>query len=83
MNPGKHGIYYFYNFSTSPITIINATNTSTPRIWDYVEALGERSVVVNVPITYPVHKIAGSIVSGIPPWYIDERSVYPETSSAG
>jgi predicted AlkP superfamily phosphohydrolase/phosphomutase len=30
-----------------------------------------------VPVTYPVHKIAGSIVSGIPPWYIDERSVYP------
>jgi predicted AlkP superfamily phosphohydrolase/phosphomutase len=77
-NPGKHGIYYFYNFSTSPITIINSTNTSTPRIWDHVEALGERSVVVNVPITYPVHKIAGSIVSGIPPWYIDERSAYPE-----
>jgi predicted AlkP superfamily phosphohydrolase/phosphomutase len=77
VNPGKHGIYYFYNFSTSPITITNATDTSTPRIWDYVEALDERSVVVNVPVTYPVHKIAGSIVSGIPPWYIDERSVYP------
>jgi len=77
VNPGKHGIFYFYNFSTSPITITNSTNTSTPRIWDYVEALGERSVAVNVPVTYPVHKMAGSIVSGIPPWYIDERSVYP------
>jgi predicted AlkP superfamily phosphohydrolase/phosphomutase len=78
MNPGKHGIYYFYNFSTSPITITNATNTSSPRIWDYVQALDGRSVVVNVPVTYPVHAISGSIVSGIPPWYIDERSVYPE-----
>ena len=78
VNPGKHGIYYFYNFSTSPITIVNSTDTSTPRIWDYVEALGERSVVVNVPITYPVRKIAGSMVSGIPPWYIDKRSVYPD-----
>jgi predicted AlkP superfamily phosphohydrolase/phosphomutase len=78
VNPGKHGIYYFYDFSTSPTTIVNATKTSTPRIWDYVEAADDRSVVVNVPITYPVHKIAGSIVSGIPPWYIDERSVYPE-----
>lgn len=77
VNPGKHGIYYFYNFSTDPITIANSTNTSTPRIWDYVEALGERSVAVNVPVTYPVHKISGSIVSGIPPWYIDQRSVYP------
>lgn len=78
MNPGKHGIYYFHNFSTSPYTITNSTNTSTPRLWDYVEALNGRSVVVNVPVTYPVHEISGSIVSGIPPWYIDNRSVYPD-----
>jgi predicted AlkP superfamily phosphohydrolase/phosphomutase len=77
VNPGKHGIYYFYNFSTNPITITNATDTSTPRIWDYVEAAKEMSVVVNVPVTYPARKISGSMVSGIPPWYIDERSVYP------
>ena len=75
VNPGKHGIYYFYNFSTFPLTIANATNTSTPRIWDYVRAFEGRSVVVNVPVTYPVHAISGSIVAGIPPWYIDERSV--------
>lgn len=78
VNPGKHGIYYFYNFSTSPPTIANSTNTSTPRIWDYVEGLGENSVVVNVPFTYPVHKMSGSIVAGIPPWYIDKGSVYPD-----
>ena len=77
VNPGTHGIYYFYNFSTSPITIINATNSSTPRIWDYVGASKGRSVLVNVPITYPAHEIAGAMVSGIPPWFIDERSVYP------
>jgi len=78
VNPGKHGIYYFYNFSTSPLTITNSTDTSTPRIWDYVQSMDERSVVVNVPVTYPVHEISGSMVSGIPPWFIDERSVYPE-----
>jgi predicted AlkP superfamily phosphohydrolase/phosphomutase len=77
VNPGRHGIYYFYNFSTSPLTITNATNTSTPRIWDYVESLDGRSVVVNVPVTYPVKGLSGAMVSGIPPWYIDEKSVYP------
>lgn len=77
VNPGKHGIYYFYNFATSPPTITNATNSSTPRIWDYVESFQQNSVVVNVPVTYPVHKISGAIVSGIPPWYVDEKSVYP------
>src|SRR5579862_9510364 len=78
VNPGKHGIYYFYNFATSPITIVNATNSSTPRIWDYLGALNERSVVVNVPVTYPVQEMSGSMVAGIPPWFIDEKSVYPD-----
>ena len=77
VNPGKHGIYYFYNFTTSPATIINATDSSAARIWDYVGASGGRSVVVNVPITYPVTEISGSIVSGIPPWYVDKRAVSP------
>ena len=79
VNPGKHGIYYFYNFSTSPATIVNATNSSTPRIWDYVQAADGRSVVVNVPVTYPVREISGTMIAGIPPWFWDKRSVYPET----
>ncbi len=78
VNPGKHGIYYFYNFTNSPLTITNATDTSTPRIWDYVEALNQGSVIVNVPITYPAHPILGAMISGIPPWFFDERSVFPE-----
>jgi predicted AlkP superfamily phosphohydrolase/phosphomutase len=82
MNPGKHGIFYFYNFSTSPPTIINSTNTSAPRIWDLVGATGGRSVIVNVPITYPASRISGFLVSGIPPWYVDARSVYPPTLMA-
>ncbi len=77
VNPGKHGIYYFYDFSTTPLTITNATYSTTPRIWDYVQAVNGRSVVVNVPLTYPAHPVSGFMVSGIPPWYFDERSVYP------
>lgn len=77
VNPGKHGIFYFYNFATSPISITNATNTKTPRIWDYVGAAGFASVVVNVPVTYPAQRVTGSIVAGIPPWFLDGRSVYP------
>jgi len=78
MNPGKHGIFYFYDFAQIPLKIVNATNSSTPRIWDYIKAVGGRSVMVNVPVTYPVGEVSGSIVAGIPPWYLDERSVFPK-----
>lgn len=77
VNPGKHGIFYFFNFSTTPFTIVNATNSSTPRIWDYVQTINGRSILVNVPVTYPVREFSGKMVSGIPPWFIDEKSVYP------
>lgn len=77
VNPGKHGIFYFYNFSTVPITVVNSTDTTTPRIWDYVGATGGTSVSVNVPVTYPAAEIRGCMVAGIPPWFFDERSVQP------
>lgn len=82
VNPGKHGIYYFYNFSKSPPSIINSSDTTIPRIWDLVGAAGGRSIVVNVPVTYPATRTSGVLVSGIPPWFVDERSVYPSSLMA-
>ncbi len=76
VNPGEHGVFYFYDFADSP-RIANATDVCAPRIWDYIEPLGGRSVVVNVPVTYPAREVSGVMVAGIPPWFVDERSAYP------
>ena len=78
VNPGKHGIYYFHNFSTTPTTITNSYQYVDSKNLGLCWSLEERSAVVNVPVTYPVHKISGSMVAGIPPWYFDEKSVYPD-----
>ena len=63
--------FYFAAHDNQHHQHIDSKNLGLRRSFD------ERSVVVNVPVTYPVHKISGSIVSGIPPWYIDKSSVYP------
>lgn len=62
VNPGRHGIFGFTNLGRP----VSGARVSSGRIWDYVGAAGGRSVVVNVPITYPPTPIEGVLVSGMP-----------------
>jgi len=63
VNPGRHGIFGFTDRAGRPVSdaVVGAA-----RVWDYIGAAGGRSVVVNVPITYPPRPIAGVVVSGMP-----------------
>jgi predicted AlkP superfamily phosphohydrolase/phosphomutase len=63
VGPGRHGIFGFTDADGRPVS---DTGVGSPRIWDYVGASGGRSVVVNVPITYPPRKVEGVLVSGMP-----------------
>jgi predicted AlkP superfamily phosphohydrolase/phosphomutase len=63
VDPGRHGVFGFTDASGRPLS--DAT-VSAERIWDYVGRAGGRSIVVNVPITFPARPIEGCIVSGMP-----------------
>jgi predicted AlkP superfamily phosphohydrolase/phosphomutase len=63
VDPGRHGIFGFTDEAGRPVS---DAGVSAPRLWDYVGAAGGRSVVVNVPITYPARPIAGELVAGMP-----------------
>ncbi|MGH8896662.1 MAG: alkaline phosphatase family protein [Egibacteraceae bacterium] len=63
VNPGRHGVFGFTDAAGRPVS--DAT-VSAARIWDYVGQVGGRSVVINVPITYPPRPIEGVLVSGMP-----------------
>lgn len=67
VNPGRHGIF---DFSVSPLKnpsrpLISSKDVMTPRLWGFVEQSGGRSIVVNVPITYPPEKLEGCMISGM------------------
>ncbi len=54
-NPGKHGIYDFSkrkigSYDYSPTTSLDDRSET---IWGMIGKLGGRSIVVNVPLTYP------------------------------
>lgn len=66
MNPGKTGIYDFlyrkegsYNFPP-----VNTSLRGGTSIWRYLSDAGHQVGVLNLPLSYPVEKINGYMVSG-------------------
>jgi predicted AlkP superfamily phosphohydrolase/phosphomutase len=66
-NPGKHGIYEFYDFipGNYSIRFIDGSYCREPSIWRLLTDQGLRSIVINVPMTYPAESIDGVILSGL------------------
>ena len=65
-SPGEHGIYGFTDFEPGgyDLRFNMSGNTGRPWIWDWLGLSGRRSVVLNVPMTYPAQALSGIMVSG-------------------
>lgn len=63
-NPGKHGIFGFTDRNSSPfeITIPTSASRKCPAVWNQLPG-SKRSIVINVPLTYPPEQINGLMVS--------------------
>ncbi len=76
--PGKHGIFGFVDLQpgTYKMRFPSLGDLKAPTIWDDMAARGKRSVVINMPATYPAREINGVLVSGFVA--IDmNKAVYP------
>ena len=77
-NPGKHGVYGFLDLKPRSYKVYfpNATHVKGETLWDLLGRKGKRSVVLNVPSTYPAREINGVLVSGFVAIQL-ERATYP------
>jgi predicted AlkP superfamily phosphohydrolase/phosphomutase len=78
VNPGKHGIYGFVDFhpKTGEKFMPTVTECRAPALWHEVGRAGGRSIIFNLPGTYPALPLRGKMVSGFVA--VDfERSCYP------
>jgi predicted AlkP superfamily phosphohydrolase/phosphomutase len=77
-NPGKHGVYGFLDLKPGSYKVYfpNATHVKGETLWDVLGRKGRRSVVLNVPSTYPAREINGVLVSGFVAIQL-ERATYP------
>ncbi len=65
-NPGRHGVYGFLDLQPNSYKIYfpNSTHIHSETLWDVAGGAGRRSVVINVPSTYPAKPLNGVLVSG-------------------
>tara|TARA_Y100000310_G_C20697653_1_gene826852 strand:- start:4636 stop:6132 length:1497 start_codon:yes stop_codon:yes gene_type:complete len=73
-NPGKHGIS---NYLTKSGKLINSNHISEDKIWNTLSEHNKRSCIINVPVTYPVEKLNGYMVSSFLTPPNEKNYVYP------
>jgi len=66
LNPGGHGIYGFMELNPANYSYIfpSFRQLPVPAVWETIAQKGKRSVIMNLPGTYPVRPINGVLVSG-------------------
>ncbi|MBW2147993.1 MAG: alkaline phosphatase family protein [Deltaproteobacteria bacterium] len=77
-NPGRHGIFGFTELAgdTYRLHFPGFGQVKEPVLWDVLEQYGLRSVVLNLPSTYPAPPVNGVLVSGFVAPRL-EHAVYP------
>ncbi len=80
VNPGKHGYFGFTEQHSYEYKLVRFNECVVPRIWNLLNNYGLRSVVINVPIVYPVEPIRGAMVAGMfsPSNKLNEKNVFPQ-----
>lgn len=80
VGPGKHTVFGFSHFhpATYGRTLANARSVAVPTIWDLASARERRSVIANVPMTYPPAPLNGVLVSGLLAPHPRSSFTYPE-----
>jgi len=66
-NPGKHGIYEFYEYveDQRQIRFLKGGERDGATLWGLLGAAGRKVGVINVPMTYPAEKVNGFLIAGL------------------
>lgn len=80
-NPGKHGLYDWIARKPDSYRFPPTTGLAckTPTIYSLLSQAGRRVCVVNTPMTYPVERVNGIMVSGLPAPSTRVTITYPPT----
>jgi len=76
---GEHAIFGFMDFEpgTYKMYFPNFTHLKAPPLWENLAAQGKKTVVINMPATYPARRIEGALISGFVAIDIN-KAVYPK-----
>lgn len=80
LNPGEHGILDFYEplDGSYDIRFLCGADRRGSAIWRIVSEAGLKTVVVNVPLTYPAEAVNGAMIAGLDAPGVESRGFcYP------
>ncbi|MCD6320635.1 alkaline phosphatase family protein [Candidatus Bipolaricaulota bacterium] len=68
VGPGVHGVYGFADRDpgTMSLYILDSSHIRARPLWEILSGMGQRVAVINVPLTYPVGPVRGTLVAGFP-----------------
>ncbi|MHB8132096.1 MAG: alkaline phosphatase family protein, partial [Mobilitalea sp.] len=78
VNPGKHNIFDFIYYDGYDAKVVSSTHRKSKAIWDIMGDYSKKSIVVNVPCSFPPTKINGIMVSGMGTPSVNSNFVYPD-----
>ena len=66
-NPGKHGVFGFFKREPSGYDLlpVSASDRKSLDLWEILSQFEKKVGVFDVPVTYPVRKVKGFLVSGM------------------
>jgi predicted AlkP superfamily phosphohydrolase/phosphomutase len=81
VNPGRHGIYGFTEIQkgTYKWRFPNSGDIQSATLWDIAARHGKKSIVLNVPSTYPARELNGILTSGFVSLDL-RKATYPESA---
>lgn len=65
-NPGKHGIFDWCYMENGILRPYTSKNIMIETIWDVLNTVNKKVILLNIPLTYPPLKVNGIMVSGPP-----------------
>lgn len=79
-NPGKHGIFDFFGLRRGSyhFQVNNSTLRKAESLWSIISRNGKKVGIMNIPVTYPVEKVNGFMISGLGTPSTKSTFTYPE-----
>jgi predicted AlkP superfamily phosphohydrolase/phosphomutase len=79
MNPGNHGIFGFKEKEEGryAFQFVNNRSIKSKTLWRYLSDYGKKSILVNIPMTYPPEKIDGVVIGGMDAPGVDSEFTFP------
>ncbi len=81
VNPGKHGIYGFTELQKNSYKwrFPNSGDIKSSTLWDIAGRNNKKSIVLNVPSTYPARELNGILTAGFVALDL-KKATYPESA---